>query len=281
MKKLREYLQIVFGAAVVAAGVYFFMQKAGLALGSVAGLAILLHEVVPVSVSVLSLGLNAGLLVLGFALLGREFGAKTVVSSLLIPVFMGVLEQLCPLEASLTGDQFLDMLCNLFVVGWGQSLLFSAGASSGGLDILGKILNKFLRVELGKAIAACGLAVALSAVLFYDIKTVVISVLGTYLSGIVLDHFLFGANLKRRVCILSEKQGEIVDFVLHQLHSGATVYEAKGAYTGQVREELLVIVTKQEYRKLMDFIARVDPKAFVTIYNVHEVMYQPKGGGRM
>lgn len=281
MKKLREYLQIVFGAAVVAAGVYFFMQKAGLALGSVAGLAILLHEVVPVSVSVLSLGLNAGLLVLGFALLGREFGAKTVVSSLLIPVFMGVLEQLCPLEASLTGDQFLDMLCNLFVVGWGQSLLFSAGASSGGLDILGKILNKFLRVELGKAIAACGLAVALSAVLFYDIKTVVISVLGTYLSGIVLDHFLFGANLKRRVCILSEKQGEIVNFVLHQLHSGATVYEAKGAYTGQVREELLVIVTKQEYRKLMDFIARVDPKAFVTIYNVHEVMYQPKGGGRM
>lgn len=277
MKKLREYLQIVFGAAVVAAGVYFFMQKAGLALGSVAGLAILLHEVVPVSVSVLSLGLNAGLLVLGFALLGREFGAKTVVSSLLIPVFMGVLEQLCPLEASLTGDQFLDMLCNLFVVGWGQSLLFSAGASSGGLDILGKILNKFLRVELGKAIAACGLAVALSAVLFYDIKTVVISVLGTYLSGIVLDHFLFGANLKRRVCILSEKQGEIVNFVLHQLHSGATVYEAKGAYTGQVREELLVIVTKQEYRKLMDFIARVDPKAFVTIYNVHEVMYQPKG----
>lgn len=277
MKKLREYLQIVFGAAVVAAGVYFFMQKAGLALGSVAGLAILLHEVVPVSVSVLSLALNAGLLVLGFALLGREFGAKTVVSSLLIPVFMGVLERLCPLEASLTGDQFLDMLCNLFVVGWGQSLLFSAGASSGGLDILGKILNKFLRVELGKAIAACGLAVALSAVLFYDIKTVVISVLGTYLSGIVLDHFLFGANLKRRVCILSEKQGEIVDFVLHQLHSGATVYEAKGAYTGQVREELLVIVTKQEYRKLMDFIARVDPKAFVTIYNVHEVMYQPKG----
>ena len=110
MRKVKEYLQIVFGAAVVAAGVYFFMQPAHLALGSVAGLAILLHEVVPVSVSVLSLLLNAGLLALGFALLGREFGAKTVVSSLLIPVFMGVLEQLCPLEASITGDQFLDML---------------------------------------------------------------------------------------------------------------------------------------------------------------------------
>jgi len=277
MRKVKEYLQIVFGAAVVAAGVYFFMQPAHLALGSVAGLAILLHEVVPVSVSVLSLGLNAGLLALGFALLGREFGAKTVVSSLLIPVFMGVLEQLCPLVASITGDQFLDMLCSLFVVGWGQSLLFSVNASSGGLDILGKILNKFLRIELGKAIAACGLAVALSSVLFYDIKTVAISVLGTYLSGIVLDHFLFGANLKRRVCILSEQQEAICDFVLHQLHSGATIYEARGAYTGQLREELLVIVTKQEYRKLMDYINKVDPKAFVTIYNVHEVMYQPKG----
>lgn len=276
MNKAKEYLQIVFGAAVVAAGVYFFMQKAGLALGSVAGLAILLHEVLPVSVSLLSLLLNGGLLALGFALLGREFGAKTVVSSLLIPIFMGLLELVCPLEASLTGDQFLDMLCNLFVVGWGQSILFSANASSGGLDILGKILNKFLRIDLGKAIAACGLAVALSSVLFYDLKTVAISVLGTYLSGIVLDHFLFGANLKRRVCILSEKQDEILDFVLHTLHSGATIYEARGAYTGQLREELLVIVTKHEYRKLMDFISKIDPKAFVTIYDVHEVMYQPK-----
>ena len=276
MNKIKEYFQIVLGTALVAAGVYFFMQPAHLALGSVAGLAILLHELLPLSVATLSLILNAALLVLGFVLLGREFGAKTVVSSLLIPVFMGVLERLCPGQGSLTGDQFLDMLCDLFIVGLGQSILFSANASSGGLDILGKILNKYLRIDLGKAIAAAGLVVALSAVFFYDTKTVIISVLGSYLSGIVLDHFLFGANLKRRVCILSEKQGEIVDFVLHTLHSGATIYEARGAYTGQLREELLVIVTKQEYRKLMDFISRVDPKAFVTVYDVNEVMYQPK-----
>lgn len=276
MTKIKEFGVITFGAAVVAAGVYFFMQPAHLALGSVAGLAVLLAEALPLSVATLSLILNAGLLVLGFLVLGREFGAKTIYAALLIPVFMGVLEVVCPNQPSLTGDQLLDMLCELFVVCWGQSILFSVNASSGGLDIVGKILNKYLHIELGKAIAGCGMAVAVSAVLFYDMKTTVISVMGTYLSGIVLDHFLFGASLKRRVCIMSEKQEEILDFILHQLGSGATLYEAKGAYTGQNRTEVLVIVDKQEYRKLMDFIGRTDPDAFVTIYNVGEVLYKPK-----
>ena len=276
MKNLKDFLLITFGSVVAAAGLFFFLQPSKLARGGITGLSVLLAELLPLSVATINLIINAGLLVIGFVLLGPQFGIRTVYASLLIPGTMAVLEQLFPGQASLTGDQFIDMLCTLFVVGWAQAILFGVNASSGGMDIVGKILNKLLRLELGKAIAACGMAVSVLSVFFYDIKTVIISVMGTYLSGIVLDHFLFGANLKRRVCIMSQKQDEICDFVLHQLHSGATIYEARGAYTNQLREELLVIVDMQEYRKLMDFVTKVDPKAFVTIYNVHEVMYQPK-----
>ena len=135
------------------------------------------------------------------------------------------------------------------------------------------------RIEIGKAIAMVGMCIALSSALVYDKKTVVLSVLGTHLSGIVLDHFIFGNNIKRRICIISEKQDEILNFVLKDLHSGATIYEAKGAYTSQLKTEVIVIVNKSEYRLLMNYIQKVDPDAFVTIYNVNEVIYRPKNLG--
>ena len=276
MNRVKEFASINVGCAIIAAAVYFFMQPFHLTLGSVAGLAIILEDLTNLQVSTISLIINAALLVIGFLLIGREFGAKTIYTSLMLPVMIGVLERLFPENLSLTGDAFIDMVCYLFVVSLGQSILFARNASSGGLDIVGKILNKFFRMELGSAIALVGMGVALSSALVYDKKTVVLSVLGTYLNGIVLDHFIFGANIKRRVCIISEKEQEVLDYILYTLHSGATLYEAKGAYTNQTHTEVLAIVDKHEYRQLMNFIAKTDPAAFVTVYNVNEVVYRPK-----
>ncbi len=273
---VKEFSLITIGTAIIAAAVFFFAQPLHLTLGSVSGLAIILECLLPLRMSTIALILNAVLLLFGFLLIGREFGAKTIYTSLLLPVLLGVLERLFPHNTSLTGDAFIDMVCYLFVVSFGQSILFARNASSGGLDIVGKIMNKFLRMDIGKAIALSGMCIALSSALVFDKKTVVLSVLGTYLSGMVLDHFIFGSNIKRRVCIISAHQNEIVDYVLNTLHSGATLYQAKGAYTNAPISEIIVIVNKQEYRLLMDFIAKTDPKAFVTIYNVNEVVYQPK-----
>jgi uncharacterized membrane-anchored protein YitT (DUF2179 family) len=157
-----------------------------------------------------------------------------------------------------------------------MAVLFSCNASSGGLDIVAKILHKYFRIEFGKAGAMCGIAVALSAAFCYDSKTVVLSVLGTYFSGIVVDYFIFGLNIKRRVCIISPKLDEIVDYILHSLHSGATLNEIIGAYDNTQRREVITIVDKNEYRKLMEFVRKTDPKAFVTVYSVNEIRYQPK-----
>ncbi len=273
---LTEAFMILMGTFIITAAVYFFMIPSHVTVGSVSGFATVLVHFIPLRISVITFILNGALLIVGFIFIGRDFGVKTIITSLLLPVFMGVLEIVYPNNESIMGDPFLDMICYLFVVSIGQAILFQWNASSGGLDILGKIINKYFHIELGKAISMVGLCVAFSSVFVSDKKAVVLSVLGTYLSGIVLDHFIFGFNIKKRVCIISEKEEEISDFILHQLHSGATFYEATGAYDNKSRREIITIVNKNEYSKLMSFISKEDPNAFVTIYAVNEVIYRPK-----
>ncbi len=275
-KQLLEFIYITIATLIVAAAVNYFLVPSHLSVGSISGLAILLSEVMPLSISTLTMIMNVGLLIIGFFLLGPEFGIKTVYTSILLPFFMGVLEQVAPATQSLTGDPFIDMVVYCFSVCVGLSMLFTRNASSGGLDIIAKILNKFFRVELGKAMSAVGMCVAVSAIFVYDLKTVILSVLGTYIFGLVLDHFIFGSNIKKRVCIISKKEPEIREFVLHELKSGATLYHAYGAYDEQQHTELIVIVDQQEYVKLMNFLGQHDPDAFVTVYNVNEVLYKPK-----
>ena len=275
-RNLREFFSITIGTIITAAAVFFFMMPSHVTVGSAAGLALVISEFVPLSVSAITMIMNVGLLIIGFLLIGPEFGAKTVYCAVLLPAVIGVFEWIFPNFQSLTGDPLIDVICYILLVGVGLSQLFTANASSGGLDIVAKLMNKFLGMELGKAMSTAGILVALSSALCYDKKTVVLSILGTYFGGMVLDHFIFGIDIKRKVCILSPKYDEITRFILHELHSGASHYDLYGAYDGTVRREIVTIVDKQEYRKLMDYIHRADPKAFVTVYSVNEIRYQPK-----
>ena len=275
-KNIQEFFMITLGTAIVAAAVFFFMLPSHVSVGSGAALAMVLSNFIPLSVSAITLIMNIGLLILGFFLIGPEFGAKTVYCSILMPLIMGLFEMIFPAFQSITQDPLLDVVCYILVVGVGLAILFSRNASSGGLDIVAKIMNKYLRMELGKAMSLSGIVVALSSALCYEPKIVVLSVLGTYFGGQVVDQFIFGLNIKRRVCVISEKLDEIVAFVLHDLHSGATLNEIIGAYDNTPRREMIAIVDKQEYRQLMDFVRKADPKAFVTVYSVSEMRYLPK-----
>ena len=273
---LKEFSIITAGTTIVAAAVFFFMLPSHVSVGSGAALAMVLSNFIPLSVSTITLIMNVGLLIIGFILIGPEFGAKTIYCSILMPVIMGIFERIFPGFQSITQDPLLDVICYILVVGVGLSILFSRNASSGGLDIVAKSMNKYLRVDLGKAMSYSGIAVALSSALCYDSKTVVLSLLGTYFGGMVVDNFIFGINIKRRVCVISEHLDEIVHFVIHDLHSGATLNEIIGGYDRTPRMEMVTIVDKHEYRLLMDFLHKVDPKAFVTVYSVSDMRYQPK-----
>ena len=274
--KINEILRICVGTLIVACAVYFFMLPSHVSVGSAAALAMILSNFIPLPISAITLGLNVFLLIIGFLLIGPEFGAKTVFCSLLMPGYMAIFEQVFPNFQSLTNDPTLDVICYTLVVGIGLSILFTCNASSGGLDIVAKIMNKYLHLELGKAMSLSGMLVALASALCYDSKTVVLSVLGTYFGGMVVDHFIFGINIKRRVCIISPKVDEIVSYILYELHSGASLNHTIGAYENVVRKEIITIVDKQEYRALMDYVRNVDPKAFVTVYSVSDMRYQPK-----
>ena len=273
---LAEFGIITFGAALAAAAIFFFMLPSNVAVGSASALAMVLANFIPLPVFVINLAINVFLLLIGFLLIGPEFGAKTVYTSTMVPVFMGIYEFFFPHLKSLTEDPLLDVLCYIIVVGMAMAILFSKNASSGGLDIVAKIINKYLKIDLGKAVSFSGIAVALTSAFCYDKKIVVLSVLGTYFGGIIVDNFIFGINIKRRVCVISPKLDEIVDYILNELHSGATLNEIVGAYDNTPKKEVITIVDKHEYRKLMDFVRKTDPKAFVTVYSVSEIRYQPK-----
>ena len=283
MKKKLNYINIIketviltVAVVIIAAAVYFFLVPSHTSVSSISGLGIVLSNFVPLQLSAITMILNVVLLIIGFFTCGREFGVKTVYTSVMLPLFLGLFEIIFPNFGSMTDSQELDVLCYILVVSVGLSILFNRNASSGGLDIVAKIMNKYLHMELGKAMSLSGMCVALSAALVYDKKTVVLSILGTYFNRIVLDHFIFDHNIKRRVCIITKKEEELRQFIIHDLHSGATIYEAIGAYNMEKRREIITIVDKGEYQKLMKFINQEDPKAFITVYNVSNMRYQPK-----
>ena len=273
---VRELAILTGAVAIIAAAVYFFLVPSHASVSSISGLGIVLANFVPLPLSAITMILNVVLLVIGFLTCGREFGAKTVYTSILLPAFIGLFERLFPNLGSLTDSQELDVLCYILVVSVGLSILINRNASSGGLDIVAKIMNKYLHMDLGKAMSLSGMCVALSAALVYDKKTVVLSVLGTYFNGLVLDHFIFDNNIKRRVCIITKKEEELRRFIIEDLHSGATVYESYGAYNMQKRREIITIVDKAEYQRLMSYMNREDPQAFITVYTVSDMRYRPK-----
>ena len=273
---IKETLILTIAVAIIAAAVYFFLAPSHTSVSSISGLGIVLSNFVPLPLSAITMILNVVLLIVGFLTCGREFGAKTVYTSIMLPLILGLFEIIFPNFESMTGSQELDVLCYILVVSIGLSILFNRNASSGGLDIVAKIMNKYLHMELGRAMSLSGMCVALSAALVYDKKTVVLSILGTYFNGIILDHFIFDHNRKRRVCIITEKEEELRQFIIQELHSGATIYEAIGAYNFEKHNEIITIVDNSEYQKLINFINREDPKAFITIYNVSNMQYQPK-----
>ena len=273
---IKETSILTVAVAIIAAAVYFFLVPSHASVSSISGLGIVLSNFIPLPLSAITMILNVVLLIIGFFTCGREFGVKTVYTSVMLPLFLGVFEGIFPDFGSMTNSQELDVLCYILVVSVGLSILFNLNASSGGLDIVAKIMNKYLHMDLGKAMSLSGMCVALSAALVYDKKTVVLSLLGTYFNGLVLDHFIFDHNIKRRVCIITKKEEELRQFIIHDLHSGATIYESIGAYNMEKRNEIITIVDKGEYQKLMNYMNREDPKAFITVYTVSDMRYQPK-----
>ncbi|WP_456152979.1 YitT family protein [Mogibacterium sp.] len=271
-----DFILITIGIIIIGTATYFFMVPSNLAIASVSGVAILIGKFVPLSKAILILILNLVLLIISWFFVGREFTIKSIYPSVGLPVVMMILGHYTPNYHGVMNDQFLDMICYLFLCDLGIALMFVRNASSGGLDVLYKMANKYLNIDFGVATSVVGLFISAPAIFIYDPKTGVLSILGTYITGIIIDHYVFGMTTKLKVCILSKKNDEICEYIINELHSGVTRYEASGGFTGDKFDEINVIVNRNEYAKLMKHLREVDPNAFATVTNIHDVMYRPK-----
>ena len=271
-EKLKYFLTIFGGTFIIAFGVHFFMNPYHIMCGSITGLAIVLTNFIPVQLSVMTFILNVICIILAFVFIDRKFGAKIIFISLLLPALMFVFETFFPNPQSLTGNLALDAIGMITVICFGQAILFNANAASGGLDIIAKMMNKYLHMELGKAIIIAGAVTVASSYFAYDIQTVIIGFMTTYFSGILLDYFIDGFTGKIRVCIISKNNDEIKRYVIEELQRGITVYTAVGGYSGEPKNELCAVLTKKEYGQLMDYVESIDPNPFVTISNIKRVV---------
>lgn len=276
MKVLKEYALMTIATLIISLAVFFFLVPSHAAVCSISGLAIVLANFIPLSVASITMIMNIALLIIGYFLLGKDFISRTVYASILLPAFLYVLEFIFPHFQSLTHDPLLDVICYIFTVNIGAAMLFNANASSGGIDIVGKIMNVYFDMEVGRAMSMAGILIAMSAIFAYDTKTVILSFLGTYLNGMVLDHYIFDQKLKRKVCIVSKHAEDIRQFIIEGMKSGATLYRIVGAYHKEERDEVVAIVNKSEYRMLMNYVKKKDPTAFVTVYKVSDMQYCPK-----
>jgi len=276
--RLWDWGALTLAMVIVAGAVFFFLMPTHAAVSSVAGAAIILANFIPLPVSIITLIINLFLLLAGFLTFGRAFGIKTVYTGILLSVLLRIFEILLPDYSSITGSDELDVICYVLTVSVGLTILFRHNASSGGMDVAAQILHKYLHIDVGRAMSLAGICIALSSALVYDGKTVILGLLGTYFNGIVLDQFIFGQNVKRKVCIITRQVEALRDFILYELHSGATIYHAVGAYSGESFREMIVVVDRTEYQKLMSFVERVDPDAFLTVYTISDIRFRPKTG---
>lgn len=268
---------------IAAAAVYYFLVPSKLVVGSISGLSIVVSGVlagmgVVVKVSTVVLIINAVLLVIAYILIGPEFGVKTAYAALILGPMMNVWESICPYEqlmepgaASMMGNLWFDLLTFVLVLSASQALLFRINASTGGLDIIAKIVNKYFHFDMGTSVTISGVIICCTAFLINPFRLVIIGLIGTWINGLIVNYFMASLSRRKRVCIISEEHEKIRKYIIDDIVRGCTLYDVTGGYGGKNYVEIQVLLTQSEFADLMAFIRDSDIKAFITAGNVSEV----------
>ena len=293
----KELVIMTLGMMVCAAAVYYFLVPSKLIIGTISGLSIVLSNIfasmgVNITVGTLVFIINIILLILAFLLIDREFGFKTVYTALILGPMIDVWNKIYPWQniannnivtgsASVMGDPWLDLCCFVLLLSASQALMFSINASTGGLDILAKIVNKYLHFDIGASVSVAGAVICCTAFAINPFRMVIIGLLGTWINGLVVDYFTAMLNNHKRLCIVSKDYERIRKFIVEDLHRGCTLYEVTGGYTGEKSIELEVLLNKDEFSKIMAWMKAEKIEAFSTASNVSEVYgYWSSGKGR-
>lgn len=279
----KDILTILIAMSIAAAAVYYFLMPSKLVVGSITGLSIVISGIfekmgIIVKVSVVVFIINAILLVMAYILIGKEFGLKTAIAALVLAPLIDMWEAICPYEkilepgsTSVMGDIWFDLICFILILSASQAILFRINASTGGLDILAKIVNKYLHFDIGMSVTIAGIVICCTAFAINPFRLVVIGLIGTWMNGMIVDYFMMSLNKRKRVCIISAEHERIRDYIINTIVRGCSLYEVTGGYSGQKTMEIQSLLTKDEFCNLMAWIRENDIKAFITAGNVSEV----------
>ncbi|MGB4440455.1 MAG: YitT family protein [Sedimentibacter sp.] len=268
---LKEYLFIAIGTFIVTLGVYYFMVPENLAMGGVSGLAIVLSNYIAIPISFINLILNIILLIVGFIFLGKEFGGKTIFSVFLLSFFMYIMETFFPAIHPVTDEVLLNLLCGIVISAIGLSIVFNQNASTGGTDIIAKILNKYFNMDMGNGLMVADIIVVISAFFTYGLQTGVVGAFGWFINGVVVNYFIDGFSVKNEVVVISDKPDEIKQYIFSKLDRGVTVYKAEGGFTNDEKDIIVTILERKEYFVLKKELKNIDPNVFVIVRTVQEV----------
>ena len=270
---LKKFSLINVGVLLVAAGFYYFMDPNNLAPGGVTGLSKVINYYVPqVPLSVTLLILNTILFIIGISFIGKEFGVLTIYSFVALSVYMRIMEIVTPLQGSLTGDVLIELIFGSAITAVGLALVFNQGTSTGGTDIIAKILNKYFHMDIGKGLLVADTFVTIFAITAFGLGKGLYSVLGVFMVGYLIDSFIEGFNINKKIEIITCEGEKIKKFIIEDLDRSATLYVATGAYSGEEKEIITTVVGKKQFIKLKSYIKDIDKKAFIITYNVHETV---------
>ena len=274
----KELIIMTVGMMIAAAAVYYFMMPSNLIVGSISGLSLVISRLTGWEMSLIVMAINAFLLVLAWLLIGKEFGAKTVYTAMILGPMIDLWDVICPASnlipegaTSVMGEPFLDMICFVLVLSLSQTIMFSINASTGGLDILAKIVNKYLHFDIGASVAVAGAIICCTAFAINPFHLVVLGLIGTWINGLTIDYFTASFNRKKRVCIISKDYELVRKFIIEKLHRGCSLYPVVGGFSGEQGYEIQVLLTKDEFSDLMAYIRDNGIKSFVTAGNVSEI----------
>ena len=279
----KELIIMTVAMLIAAAAVYYFLMPSNLVIGSITGLSMVISGLfglagVTVKVSVVVTIINAILLVMAWVMIGHEFGAKTVYTALILGPFIEFWEKVLPVSrimeegaTSVMGDPWFDLLCFVLILSASQTILFHINASTGGLDILAKIVNKYFHLEIGTSVAVAGAIICCTAFAINPFRLVVIGLIGTWINGLALDHFTAGLNRRKRVCIITSQYERIRKYIIEDLQRGCSLYNVTGGYNGHQNIEIQALLTQEEFANLMNYIKDNDIHGFITAGNVSEI----------
>ena len=279
----KELFIMTFGMFIAAASVYYFLMPSNLIVGSITGLSMVLSELftlagIPIKVSLMVTAINAVLLLLAWFLIGPEFGAKTVYTALILGPMLELWETILPYQSllepgqtSVMADPWFDLLCFVLILSISQTILFHINASTGGLDILAKIVNKYFHFDIGTSVTVAGALICCTAFAINPFRMVVIGLIGTWINGLALDYFTAGINRRKRVCIISSQHERIRKYIIEELERGCSLYNVTGGYNGHQNVEITALLTQDEFANLMDFLKENDIHGFITAGNVSEI----------